>query len=75
MAGMRDTLIHGYATIDLRIVWTTVQEELPSLTGQVRALRDELDGEYLCPAVFVVAGAVGSVDDGFQRPPARLRDP
>jgi len=45
MAGMRDKLIHGYATIELRIVWTTVQEEIPSLTGQIKALRDELDEE------------------------------
>jgi uncharacterized protein with HEPN domain len=43
MAGMRDKLIHGYATIDLRIVWTTVQEEIPSLARQIEGLRDELD--------------------------------
>jgi uncharacterized protein with HEPN domain len=45
MAGMRDKLIHGYATVELQIVWTTVQEEIPSLTGQIQALRDELDDE------------------------------
>lgn len=31
MAGMRDKLIHGYATIDLDIVWHTVSEDIPQL--------------------------------------------
>ena len=26
MAGMRDKLIHGYATVELQIVWATIQE-------------------------------------------------
>jgi uncharacterized protein with HEPN domain len=45
MAGMRDELIHGYATVDLRIVRTTVQEEIRSLTVEIKTLRDELDDE------------------------------
>ena len=28
MAGMRDRLIHGYATVDLAIVWQTVAEDI-----------------------------------------------
>jgi uncharacterized protein with HEPN domain len=28
MAGMRDRLIHGYATVDLNIVWQTVMEDI-----------------------------------------------
>ncbi|MFD1599208.1 HepT-like ribonuclease domain-containing protein [Halobellus rarus] len=43
MAGMRDKLIHGYATVELRIVWTTIQEEIPLLGPQVGSVRDELD--------------------------------
>ena len=44
MAGMRDELIHGYATVE-RIVWTTVQAEIQSLTVEIKTLRDELDDE------------------------------
>ncbi|WP_197431261.1 DUF86 domain-containing protein [Halorubrum sp. CBA1125] len=32
MAGMRDKLIHGYATVELEIVWTTVEKEVPTNT-------------------------------------------
>ena len=28
MSGMRDRLIHGYATVDLDIVWQTVMEDI-----------------------------------------------
>ena len=42
MAGMRDKLIHGYATVELRIVWSTVREEIPALIPQVESVRDEL---------------------------------
>lgn len=42
MAGMRDKLIHGYATIELRIVWMTVEEEIPTLIPQIRTVREEL---------------------------------
>lgn len=43
MAGMRDKLIHGYATIDLQIIWTTVREEIPTLKSQIESLRNKLD--------------------------------
>ena len=43
MAGMRDMLVHGYATIDLRIVWATAQGEIPVVLSRVRAIRDELE--------------------------------
>ena len=42
MAGMRDKRIHGYATIELRIVWMTVEEEIPTLIPQIRTVREEL---------------------------------
>jgi uncharacterized protein with HEPN domain len=41
IAGMRDRLIHGYASIDLDIVWRVVQVELPPLEAAVRRLLDE----------------------------------
>lgn len=42
MAGMRDRLIHGYATIERRIVWTTVQEEIPTVISKVKRVRNDL---------------------------------
>ncbi|WP_050033768.1 HepT-like ribonuclease domain-containing protein [Halorubrum halophilum] len=43
MAGMRDKLIHGYATVELQIVWTTIQEEVPTLGAQIESVRDEIE--------------------------------
>jgi len=42
MAGMRDKLIHGYATVELQIVWMTVKEEISALGPQIQQIRDEL---------------------------------
>ena len=39
---MRDKLIHGYATVELEIVWTTVQKEVPTLSPKIESIRDEL---------------------------------
>lgn len=35
---MRNALAHGYFTVDLEIVWRTVQRDLPRLLPQVQAL-------------------------------------
>lgn len=43
MAGLRDRLIHGYATIDLRIVWTTMEEDIPELLPQIRSVLNDVD--------------------------------
>jgi uncharacterized protein with HEPN domain len=43
MAGMRDMLIHGYATVELQIIWTTIQEEVPALGAQIESVRDEIE--------------------------------
>ncbi len=37
----RNVLIHGYAAVDDRIVWGVLQQELPSLRGQIDELLDE----------------------------------
>jgi uncharacterized protein with HEPN domain len=34
----RNVLIHGYDLIDHRIVWSTIEEELPVLLGEVEVL-------------------------------------
>ena len=35
---MRNALAHGYFTVDLAIVWQTIQNDLPALQRQVSAL-------------------------------------
>ena len=37
MYTMRNRLMHGYDTIDLELVWKTVQEDLPNLYRLVKA--------------------------------------
>lgn len=43
MAGMRDELIHDYINVNLRIVWTTLQEEVPTVQRNVQNILDALD--------------------------------
>lgn len=41
MAGIRDKLIHDYTSVNLEIVWKTVEEDLPGLISQIeRIIRD-----------------------------------
>ncbi len=35
---MRNTLTHGYFTVDMEVVWKTIQNDLPALLGQIRNL-------------------------------------
>ena len=35
---MRNRLIHAYFDIDLDIVWSTVQSELPGLSGELEQI-------------------------------------
>lgn len=37
---MRNALAHGYFTVDLGVVWQTIQNDLPVLQMQVAKLRD-----------------------------------
>ncbi len=36
MRGMRNALIHGYASVELDVVWNTLQIDIPRLKQQVR---------------------------------------
>jgi uncharacterized protein with HEPN domain len=38
MRGMRNVVIHEYDTVDVEIVWQTVQEDLPSLVEPLERL-------------------------------------
>lgn len=39
---MRSAVAHGYAKVDLPIVWRTLQKDLPGLFLQVQALAENL---------------------------------
>jgi uncharacterized protein with HEPN domain len=41
IAGMRDVLIHDYVSVDIALVWATIQRDLPILRAAVNALLDE----------------------------------
>ena len=43
MTGMRDKLAHDYMGVNLRVVWQTVQEDLPALEPAVRRVLDALE--------------------------------
>ena len=45
MARIRDKLIHDYFGVDLRVVWRTLHEDLPSLGDQVTRVLDGLADE------------------------------
>ena len=45
MAAMRDRLIHAYFGASDRIVWDTVQEDLPVLEARVRGILEGLGSE------------------------------
>jgi uncharacterized protein with HEPN domain len=42
VAGMRDKLIHGYFTVNIRRVWETVQRDLPPLQTVVNQMLADL---------------------------------
>ncbi len=42
MAGMRDVLIHFYFGVNLRLVWKTIREDLPTAQKQIARILEEL---------------------------------
>lgn len=40
--GMRHRLSHGYFSIDLDIVWTTIERDVPQLLAELKRVRAEL---------------------------------
>jgi uncharacterized protein with HEPN domain len=43
--GMRHILVHHYFEVDLKIVWATVEHDLPSLKRAVKMMLNELDAK------------------------------
>jgi len=42
MSDMRNVIVHGYHQVDLKIVWDTIQNDLPGLIEPLeQLLRDE----------------------------------
>jgi uncharacterized protein with HEPN domain len=41
--GFRHILVHGYAVIDMQIVWDIVTDDLPVLIRQVRSMLAEME--------------------------------
>jgi uncharacterized protein with HEPN domain len=50
MAGMRDIIVHQYENVDLKVVWDTIHQDLPSLVPRMerlqRALEQQEDEEW-----------------------------
>jgi len=42
MAGMRDKLIHGYFGVDTKVLWDTIQRDIPKLKATVSGALKEL---------------------------------
>ena len=34
--GMRNRIVHGYSGVDMRIVWDTIHNDLPSLQNEIK---------------------------------------
>jgi uncharacterized protein with HEPN domain len=45
MAGMRDRIVHGYDTVNLRIVWETVKQRIPTVKPQIRQILEAYEAQ------------------------------
>ena len=45
MAGIRDKLIHEYFGVDLRVVWQTLQDDLPFISEAIAQIMEEIGSE------------------------------
>ncbi len=42
VVGLRNVVIHGYFVVDLKIIWTIIKEQLPSLKENLKKMIEEL---------------------------------
>lgn len=42
MVAMRNVLVHGYFDVDVDLVWSVVENDLPKIATQIRAIVDSL---------------------------------
>ena len=42
IAGMRHFIVHSYYVVDPRIVWRTIQEDIPALQSMLAEIRSEI---------------------------------
>ena len=42
MIGMRHVLVHGYFEMDLEIIWSVIEKDLPSLKVQIQSVQQAL---------------------------------
>ena len=45
LKGLRNVLIHGYANVNLDLVWEHARRDVPQLYDQISALQRDLDEE------------------------------
>lgn len=45
IAGMRDKAIHLYAAVDYRLVWETIQKDLPELESELSKILKSLESK------------------------------
>lgn len=45
MAGIRDTIIHGYFAINYDIVWDVIIHKIPELETKIRAIYNEMGSD------------------------------
>lgn len=45
LAGVRDRLIHGYADVDLDVIWEAAERDIPVLREQIVRILDAIEAE------------------------------
>jgi uncharacterized protein with HEPN domain len=43
MTGIRDKMIHGYFGVDLEVVWSTINEDIPSVKPLIEKILGEIE--------------------------------
>ncbi len=46
VVGMRNRLVHGYDSIDLDVLWDTIEDDLPPLIDELERVLDEDEKEH-----------------------------